>query len=195
MTHSLHRKGNIEDLRGDFVILAMLASGINDKYPDSRQKLIKIAEILKQYNPTNIMPEVGWKVSPTITATFTDIETVKEVLKILKKEDFGISIVVSGLISEIEKVVKEVGLSLHTIHYSLGVFGKKELLPDETILEITTMCGHHTISPQSISHYVKLIKQRKITIEKAAQKLARPCVCGIFNTVRAKKILTALINI
>jgi len=194
LTHSLHRKGKIEDLKGDFVILAMFAAGINDLYPDSRQKLIRIAEILKQYNPTNIMPKAGWKISPTITATFTDIETVKEILKVLKKEDFGVSIVVSGLISEIETAVKEVGLNLHTIHYSLGVFGKKELLPSENILEITTMCGHHCISTQSALYYINLIREGKISIEKAAQKLARPCVCGIFNTSRAIEILTTLVK-
>jgi len=172
----------------------MLAAGINDKYSDSRQKLLKIAEILNQYNPTNIMPKAGWKFSPTITATFSDIETVKEILKVLKKEDLGVSIVVSGLISEIEKVLKELGLNLHTIHYSLGVFGKKELLPPDKILEITTMCGHHCVSRNSVEYYIKLIKQGKITIEKAAKKLARPCVCGIFNTDRAIEILTRLTN-
>jgi len=172
----------------------MLAAGINDKYSDSRQKLLKIAEILNQYNPTNIMPKAGWKFSPTITATFSDINKVKEVLKVLKREDLGVSIVVSGLISEIEKAVKEVGLNLHTIHYSLGVFGRKELLPSEKILEITTMCGHHCISRQSVEYYLNLIKKGKISKEKAAKKLARPCVCGIFNTSRAIKIFTTLIK-
>lgn len=33
----------------------------------------------------------------------------------------------------------------HTVNYSLGVFGKKELLADSDSLAITTMCGHHMI--------------------------------------------------
>ena len=73
MTHSLHRVGIVDDLKEDYVILAMLATGINDKSPNSRQKLVKIAEILNQYNPTNIMPKVAWKISPVITATFTEL--------------------------------------------------------------------------------------------------------------------------
>ncbi len=192
MTHSLHRRGIEKELKKDYVILAMLAAGINDNYDDSRQKLIRVGEILKEHNPVNIMPEIGWRTSPTVTATFNDIETVKNVILQLKKEDLCLSIVISGLIPEIERTVKEVDLDIHTIHLSLGTFGKKELLPSEKILEITTMCGHHTVSPQSITHYVKLIKQGKITIEKAAKKLARPCVCGIFNTSRAIEILTTL---
>jgi len=46
MTHTLHRRGNIKDLKEDYVILAMLAAGVNDKYDDSRAKMIKIGEIL-----------------------------------------------------------------------------------------------------------------------------------------------------
>ena len=194
MTHSLHRKGIEKDLKSDYVILAMFASGINDKYDDSRQKLIKIGEILKKRKPVNIMPEIGWRTSPTVTATFNNIKIVKKIIRELKKEDLGLSIVISGLISEIKKAVKEVDIGLHTIHFSLGVFGRKELLPEEKILEITTMCGHHTVSPQSITHYVKLIQQGKLTVAKAAEKLTKPCVCGIFNTERAIQILNTLVK-
>ncbi|KKN63545.1 hypothetical protein LCGC14_0500690 [marine sediment metagenome] len=196
MTHTLHRRGNIKDLKEDYVILAMLAAGVNDKYDDSRQKLIKIAEILNEHNPVNMMSELGWKTSSTITAAYGDIETVKKIIQILKEEDFGISIVVSGLISEIEKALKSVDLEMHTVHFSLGAYGvrKSELLPTEKLLEITTMCGHHTLSPQSITHYVDLIKRGKTTVEKAAKKLTKPCVCGIVNTSRVIKILSTLVK-
>ena len=196
MTHTLHRKGTEKDLKEDYVILAMLAAGINNNYEDSRQRLLRIGEIIRKHNPVNIMPEIGWRTSPTITATVYNIETVKDIVRQLKKEDLGISIVISGLISEIKNVLKEVGLGIHTVHFSLGTFGvkKKELLPPERILEITTMCGHHTVSPQSITHYVELINQGKTTIEKAAKKLTKPCVCGIVNTSRIIQILESLIN-
>lgn len=72
------------------------------------------------------------------------------------------------------------------------MFGKKNLLPDDKILEITSMCGHHCVSPQSVKHYIDLINKDKISIEKAAQKLAKPCICGIFNTKRATEILKDL---
>ncbi|MFW9781414.1 MAG: hypothetical protein ACFFFB_03930 [Candidatus Heimdallarchaeota archaeon] len=192
MTHTLHRKGIEHDLKEDYVILAMVARGINDAYEDSRQKLIKIGEIMNKHDPVNILPEIGWRTSYTITAAFDNIETVREVIHELKKEDLGISIVISGLISEIEKLLQELNLDMHTVHFSLGTFGKKGILPSEEVLEITTMCGHHTVSPQSISYYVDLIKKGKISLQKAAERLTRPCVCGIVNTSRIIKILHSL---
>jgi hypothetical protein len=196
LTHTLHRKGTTKDLKKDYVLLAMFAAGINDNYDDSRQRLIRIGEIMNEYNPVNIMSEIGWKTSSAVTATYDDLELVKNVVQQLKREDLGISIVISGIISEIKNLLNELGLDIHTVHFSLNspAFGRKELLPEEKILEITTMCGHHTVSPQSISHYVKLIKEGKITIEKAAKKLTRPCVCGIVNTSRIIQILGSLIN-
>ena len=195
MTHTLHRQGNEEALKSDYAMLAMAAAGVNDKKPDTREKLVRIGEIFQQHNPTNIMMENLRRVSPAITAAFTNIETIKEILKTLKNEDLGISIVVSGLISEIQTVVEEIGLKMHTVHLSLGVFGKKELLPSEKTLEITTMCGHHCVSPKSVESYVDKIKKGKTTIEKAAEKLTKPCVCGIINTERVKNILNELVQI
>ncbi len=195
MTHSLHRIGNIESLKKDYIVLACLAKKLNKEIIEDRKKLLYVAEILNQNNPVNIIPEFTWSISPVLTAVYDNIENVKIIMKILKEKDIGISIVISGLISEIEQAVEEVGLSMHTIHLSLGTFGKTELLPDKKILEITTMCGHHCISPQSIIYYSELIKKKKITVEKAAKKLAEPCVCGIFNLTRAISILNELSNL
>ena len=192
MTHSLHRIGTKSNLKKDYVILAMVARGYNDTNPEAREKLIKIGEILEQHNPTNMIIKPAWKVSAVIQGAFENEKDVKEVLKVLKKEDLGVSIVVSGLISEITPVLKDIDLKPHTIHLSLGIFGKKDKLPSEEILELTTMCGHHCISPQSVENYVNLIKKGKISVEKAAEKLAKPCVCGIFNPKRATMILRKL---
>ena len=175
------------------MLLTCLAKGFNRENIESRKKLIKIAEIFNQNNPVNIIPKFTWKVSPVITAVYDNINAIKEVVRKLKREDFGISIVISGIISEIRDIMNEMSLNMHTVHLSLGIFGKKELLPSEQqILEITTMCGHHCISTQSIEHYINLIREGKMSIEKAAQNLAKPCVCGIFNTSRAIEILNEL---
>ena len=56
------------------------------------------------------------------------------------------------------------------------------------------MCGHHCVSSQSIEHYVDQIKKGKISLEKAAEKLTSPCICGIFNTKRAMQVLSELTN-
>ena len=42
MTHSLHRQGNKEDLKEDFVMLAQLARNINRDDPRTRENFIKI---------------------------------------------------------------------------------------------------------------------------------------------------------
>jgi len=195
LTHSLHRIGAVNDLKGDYIVLACLAKGINRESPEARQSMIKIAQILKEHDPLNIIPEFTWKISPVITAVFKDINIVKKVILALKNEDLGISIVISGLISEVQAALNEIGLRMHTVHLSLGTFGKKELLPNEQeILEITTMCGHHCISPQSVLHLLDQIKKGKTTAEKAAKKLAKPCVCGIFNTERATSLLNKLLK-
>ncbi|MFX0003241.1 MAG: hypothetical protein ACFE9C_04210 [Candidatus Hodarchaeota archaeon] len=181
-------------MKKDYVVLACLAKNINRETIEGRNGLIQIANILSQNNPISMIPEFTWEISPVVTAVYDNIEIVKQVVKNLKEENLGISVVISGIISEIKKVVEDIGLNIHTIHFSLGIFGKKELLPNKKVLEITTMCGHHCISPQSIKHYCELIKQEKITVEKAAEKLAEPCVCGIFNITRAIVILKELIN-
>ncbi len=195
MTHSLHRIGAVNDLKGDYVVLACLAKGINRESPEARQSIIKIAKIFKGHDPINLIPEFTWTISPVVTAAFNNISVVKKVIQALKKEDLGISIVISGLISEVQTAMKDVGLQMHTVHLSLGTFGKKELLPtEEEILEITTMCGHHCISPQSVLHQLERIKNGKTTAEKAAEKLSKPCVCGIFNTERATSLLKKLVK-
>jgi hypothetical protein len=197
MTHSLHRIGSDADLRSDYVLLAMRAAGIHDKTPEekelAREKLLQIGKIFDQHNPRSIMLERLRRFSPVVTASFDSVDTVQRVLTALKEEDLGLSIVVSGLLTEIQRVAKQTKLKPHTVHLSLGVFGKKELLPAEKIREITTLCGHHCVSPQSVEHYVEQIQKDEISVEEAAQKLAEPCVCGIVNPTRVSQVLHELV--
>ncbi len=82
MTHSLHRKGKIDDLKKDYVIIAMLAAGVNDKsvYPDAKERHLRIGEIIKKNNPTNLLREAAWTISSVIQACFSDINDVKNIL-------------------------------------------------------------------------------------------------------------------
>jgi len=66
MTHSLYRKGTVKDLKNDYVIISMLARGFNDKSPEVKKNHLRIGEILKQHNPTNLLREGVWNISTVI---------------------------------------------------------------------------------------------------------------------------------
>ena len=88
-----------------------------------------------------------------------------------------------------EKLSLEVGLSPHTVEHSLGTHGNTARLPEENVLEITTMCGHALVSPYLVVEMVEQIQQGKLTYQEAAVELSRICDYGIFNPGRAEKIL------
>jgi hypothetical protein len=123
---------------------------------------------------------------------FNDKSELIKFLKRLKDLNIGSSVVVSGLFSEVDDGLKKIGLCPHTVQYSLGIFGKTELLPDEQILEITTMCGHHLISPRLVEKLAEDVKNQKITPEKAARVMAKLCTCGAFNVRRATELVRNL---
>ena len=51
MTHSLHRQGTVEDLSGDFVVLAMAAKGINEE--GAADKLREFLHVASQLSPVS----------------------------------------------------------------------------------------------------------------------------------------------
>jgi len=113
---------------------------------------------------------------------------------VTRKEDriparVPISLVVSGLIDEIVKIAEEIDLKPHTAFLSLGVHGKKTLLPEDKILEITTMCGHGMVSSQLTAAVIKKVRSGKMSPQEGAHELAQPCPCGIFNTDRCRELL------
>jgi hypothetical protein len=122
-------------------------------------------------------------------AVFKDRETLKACLQELKDRDFGVSVVVSGVHEDVDKLSREIGLSPHTVEHSLGTHGNTTRLPEENVLEITTMCGHALVSPHLVVELVDEIRQGKRTYQEAATELSRICDCGIFNPGRAEKIL------
>jgi hypothetical protein len=102
-------------------------------------------------------------------------------------------VVVSGLFSHFKEDCKKLDLPIHTVNYSLGIWGKTERLPDPKITEITTMCGHGLVSFNLVQSLLKEIRRGKKTLEEASQIIARPCVCGVVNTTRAEELLKAMV--
>jgi hypothetical protein len=211
MTHTLHRSGDRESLKNDYVFLTMASREYNMK--GAAPKLKRIAEIFAKYNPVNMgdmssgqpltmargasPEEIISKISDRsiVHAVYTDIETVKKVLKELKEAEIGMSVVVSGIFDEVFCACKEASISgPFAVDISLGIMGKTQLLPKEEILNITTMCGHGMISKHLVIHLIEKIKRGEITVDEAAKELAKQCVCGVFNPVRAAKLLEEIIK-
>ncbi len=201
MTHSLHREGPEEDLEKDYVILITPAIGVNDK--GSGEKLKRSLRILREEGVTNIgdvehgsiLGELTWDTLESymgdgkrIRACISDRETLKRILRRHREEDVGLSVTVSGLIDSIYELSQEVGVKPHTINMALGVWGKTSLLPSDEVLQVTTMCGHHMISRYLVEDAFSKIKKGSLSPEKAANSIARLCVCGIFNQERCREI-------
>jgi hypothetical protein len=198
MSHSLHRFGTVESLQNDYTLYARASRWVNRE--GCGPKLRKILAIFLSENQVNYGSSHAGKsfkagLDPKeyadsldkaygVACCFSDKEAIKAILKKLKEADTGISIVVSGLIDEIVALGGEVGLRPHTAFLSLGIYGKKALLPSEEVLEITTMCGHGQVSTRLTKVVQEKVSKGMMHPEAGADLLAQPCPCGIFNTVR-----------
>ena len=213
MTHSLHREGTRENLSKDFTVYCLPAVGINDRGSGSKRwQFLEIAlrnhaanagqadignvvahsaralsERVRERFRKSAGDGVGDGMAPCICFAGKEdfIRTLKEAIE----ADFGLSIVVQGILEEVEDCLREVGLRPHTVHHSLGVWGRTEKLPGKEILEITTMCGHGMTSPSLVRKCIEDVISGKRTFREAAELLARPCICGIFNPDRAEALL------
>lgn len=201
MTHTLHRRGDFESLREDFPMLAMSAKGINDI--GSAKKMRKFFQIILKYEIVNfgdmktgnkfttdidsIMDSM--KDSSIVHAVFKDKDELKRCIEELKKEDLGISIVVSGVFDEVDECCRETGIKWNITEYSLGIHGKLDRLPDEDFLEFSTMCGHGMVAADLAKKMILDLKKKRISYREAAEELAKQCCCGIFNPYRAEKLL------
>ncbi len=208
MTHTLHRRGSPEDLLEDYVMLILPSREISRE--GTEEKMRQIWEVISHYEkelpnfgnhnpswgktPPYDLEDLKKTVSRIAHAVFKDRVALKACLQELKERDFGISVVISGVYEEVEKICSEVGLSPHTVNQSLGIHGKTQKLPEEKVLEITTMCGHAMVSPNLVLQMVKEISEGKTSCRKAAQELSRMCDCGIFNPYRAEKLLRKMSN-
>jgi hypothetical protein len=199
MTHSLHRCGRIQEK--DFVWLLYHVKGVNDQNLVERlRQAIAIIEEVGAVNWGDVKSGPIVKVSPAeikeklteksrIRGVFTSRDQVTEFLKKMKAADLGFCVIISGVLDQVFSSCEKAGVKPHTMNYSLGVFGNKELLADEDTLAITTMCGHHMIPDEFVTETRRRVKDGKVSPEKASLEFAELCPCGIFNQERAKELL------
>jgi hypothetical protein len=103
--------------------------------------------------------------------------------------DLGVSINVSALHDRASQCCEECGITRHSVEYSLGFQGRTDKLPEKSVLELSTMCGHGTVSFGLAAKMMDRVRSGRMTPREASRTLARFCVCSIFNPARAEKIL------
>ena len=205
MSHTLHRIKTEGNKSNDYVVLIMPARGINNQNTVETYK--KYLDLLIKFNPVNMggmkigtlatgsFEELKANISPDapmMHAVFKDRDTLIEVMKALKEADYGYSVVVSGLVDDVDCCAKSAGIQRHSVDLTLGTWGDLSKLPPEELLEITTMCGHAMISVNLVSKMISDIRSGRTTARKAAEELSKPCACGIFNTDKAETLLAEL---
>jgi hypothetical protein len=217
MTNTLHRFGDAESFRDDFVVFAIASKGENDQ--DALPKLRRFLEIAVEYKPVNLgdarhggafrpsgklNPVAHWKrdidadfeavirgldTVTTCAAVFDNRVAAEDFLKRIREEDLGLSVNISTSIDGAEQCCHHAGLARHSVGYSLGFEGKIEKLPDSQTLSLATMCGHGMIGHSLAKKMIDFVKEDRRTPDEAAACLARFCSCGVFNPSRAKRIL------
>ena len=219
MTNTLHRLGGSETQNNDFIVFAMAGKGYNDegaldkaktflrtaiKYnpinmgnalvnslyrPEKDLTFVKLYFIGRQEKTTyeKLIEEIPGPGSAAVV--FDQSEVASRFIKEVKNLDLGLSINVSALVDDTRDICGEVDITPHAVEYTLGFHGATEKLPDQTTLSISTMCGHGMVSANFTKKMMDRVKEGRMTPEAAACCMAKFCVCGVFNTSRAMKIL------
>ncbi|HMF76570.1 MAG TPA: hypothetical protein VK604_12995 [Bryobacteraceae bacterium] len=217
MTNTLHRSGDAESFRDDYIVFAIPSKKKNDT--DALPKLRRFLQIALEYKPVNlgdarhggalrssrnVNPLAHWKrdISPdfqaviggldvptTCAAVFDNVSAAEQFVKRIKEEDLGLSVNVSTSIQGAEQCCQFACIERHSVGYSLGFEGKTEKLPNSQVAALSTMCGHGMISHSLAKKMIDFVKEDRRTPEQAATYLSRFCSCGIFNPSRAKRIL------
>jgi hypothetical protein len=217
MTNTLHRYGDADSLKNDYIVFAIPCRGRNDR--DCAPKLRQFLRTALKFHPVNVgdgarggmyrpsvalKPTVHWRrdTSPdvdqvienisgstTVAAVFDDPAKVSAFVKELQTLDLGLSINISATIAGAQQCCREADLPRHSVEYSLGFMGRTDRLADRHVLELSTMCGHGMISFSFAKKMIDLVKEGRRTPEQASLCMSRLCSCGVYNPVRAGAIL------
>jgi hypothetical protein len=222
VTNTLHRFGPSEDFKDDYIVFAMCTRGRNDV--GAPEKLRTFLSICVKHQPVNIgdakkgglcrpsdnlTPLAHWRredgtsvedvingiTEPTtVSAVFDNPDALTECLKEVKAADLGLSINIAAVTDDAQHCSLDAGIQRHAVEYSLGFIGNQTLLPDAQTLSLMTMCGHGMIAATFAQKMVEWVKTGRRTPRECTRYMSRFCVCGIFNPVRAERLLCRIAN-
>jgi hypothetical protein len=217
MTNTLHRYGTAESFADDYIVFATPSNGKNEI--GSLPKLKKFLELALPFHPVNIgdpvhggslRPEkdlhtsANWKrdITPnfqavidgldepaSVVAIFDNQAAAEQFLKVAAEADLGLSVNMSTSVEGAVECCKFAGITRHSVGYSLGFEGATEKLPNSQALALSTMCGHGMISSSLAKKMIDWVKEGRRTPQEAVTYMTRFCSCGVFNPVRAQRIL------
>jgi hypothetical protein len=215
--YAVERPPNPQPVNNDFIVFAMASRGINDD--NLVEKYRAFLRLALKYNPVNIgdatkggmlrprgdlNPTAHWNreqlANPdeviagieghtTVAAVFDDYENLKAFVDEVRDANLGVSINISAPMAEADRCCRETGIARHSVEYSLGFCGRVDKLPDATVLELSTMCGHGMLSANFVKKMIEWVKENRRTPAEVSRAMARFCSCGVFNISRAERIL------
>ncbi len=216
MTNTLHRYGNSESFRDDYILFALPCKGKNDE--GALEKLKTFLRICARHKPANLgngnfgsyrpsselSPINHWNrdfsqdyesvinaVSKigTVAAVFDSKENAEAALRDVIQADLGLSINMSTSVEGAQQCCQDTGIKRHSVEYSLGFWDRHDHLPNSQVLELATMCGHGMVSFNMAKKMLDMVREGRRSPDQAVLTLARFCPCGVYNPARAKRLL------
>lgn len=219
MTNTLHRYGTAESFVDDYVIFALPAKGgmqkgdplpalrrfleiaieynpvnIGDSMHGGGTRPTEHSHAMEHFGRRPTKPDFqkvldGITTATTFSAVFATEEDAIAFVRRLREEDLGLSINISSSIDNAQNCCRAAGLTRHSVGYSLGFEGIQDNAPNRHVLALSTMCGHGMISQSLAKKMIDFVKENRRSPEQVTAALSRFCSCGIFNPVRARRII------
>ena len=215
--YAFERRPDPQPVTDDFIVFAMATRGVNDD--SLVEKYRAFLRLALNHNPVNIgdatkggvvrprrdlNPAAHWQrdqlADPeeviagieghtTVAAVFEKYQDMRAFVDELRQANLGISVNISAPIADAERCCRDTGIARHSVEYSLGFCGRVDKLPDATVLELSTMCGHGMLSANFVKKMLDWVKENRRSPAEVSRAMARFCTCGVFNISRAERIL------
>ncbi|MBI4610728.1 MAG: hypothetical protein HY726_17170, partial [Candidatus Rokubacteria bacterium] len=189
--YAVERRTDARSVDNDYIVFAMSTRNLNDD--DLVEKYRTFARLALRHNPVNVgdstkggiyrpqrhlNPLAHWRRDQrpdpdgviqdieghtVVSAVFRTLEDMEAFVQDVKAADLGVSINISAPMDAARRCCQDAGIRRHSVEYSLGFQGRVDRLPDKTVLEIGTMCGHGMVSHNLVKKLLDWIKEGRRT--------------------------------